>query len=73
MKIRTFNVSADLMVEFAGLLGEYELEGAIISTNEDDEILVKVEYEPEEHSQAVLEMIDHLEDLDEDYSEEDDE
>ena len=73
MKIRTFNVSADLMVEFAGLLGEYELEGAIIGANEDDEILVKVEYEPEEHSQAILEMIDHLEDLDEDYSEEDDE
>nr|WP_319399575.1 hypothetical protein [uncultured Carboxylicivirga sp.] len=73
MKIRTFNVSADLMVEFAGLLGEYELEGAIIGTNEDDEILVKVEYEPEENSQAILEIIDHLEDLDEDYSEEDDE
>lgn len=73
MKIRTFNVSTDLMVEFAGLLGEYELEGAIIGANEDDEILVKVEYEPEEHSQAIIEMIDHLEDLDDDYSEEDDE
>ncbi|MCU4174393.1 hypothetical protein [Carboxylicivirga sp. N1Y90] len=73
MKIRTFNVSAVSMVEFAGLLGEYELEGAIIGTNEDDEILVKVDYDPEEHSQAILEMIDHLEDLDEVYSEEDDE
>ena len=72
MKSKNFNVTADLMVEFAELLGEYELEGAIIGTNEDDEILVKVEYEPEEHSQAILEMIDHLEDLDEDYSDEED-
>ena len=73
MKNRTFNVSADLIVEFAGLLGEYDLEGVIIGTNEDDEIFIKVEYEPEEHSQAILEMIDHLENLDDDYSEEDDE
>ncbi len=73
MKNRTFNVSADSMVEFAELLAEYDLEGIIIGTNEDEEILVKVDYEPEEHSQAILEMIDHLENLDDDYSEEDDE
>lgn len=34
MKNRTFNVSADLIVEFAELFGEYVLEGAIIGTNE---------------------------------------
>ena len=73
MKNRTFNVSADSMVEFAELLAEYDLEGVIIGTNEEDEILVKVEYEPEEHSQAILEMIDHLENLGDNYSEEDDE
>ena len=72
MKSRNFNVSADATVEFAELLGEYELEGAIIGANEDDEILVKVEYDPEENSQAILEMIDHLEDPDDDYSDEED-
>lgn len=72
MKCRNFNVSADATVEFAELLGEYDLEGVIIGTDEDDEIIVKVEYEPEEHSQAILEMIEHLEDDGEEYSEEDD-
>ena len=72
MKSRNFNVSADETVEFAELLGEYDLEGVIIGANEDDEIIVKVEYEPEEHSQAILEMIEHLEEDGEEYSEEDD-
>ncbi len=72
MKSRSFNVSADATVEFAELLGEYDLEGVIIGANEDDEIIVKVEYEPEEHSQAILEMIEHLEEDGEEYSEEDD-
>ncbi len=70
MKERTFNVPADSMVEFAELIGEYDLEGVIIGTNEEDEILVKVDYEPEENSQAILEMIEHIESLDEEYSEE---
>ena len=46
MKERIFNVPADSTVEFAELLGEYDLEGVIIGKNEDDELLVKVEYEP---------------------------
>lgn len=73
MKERTFNVPVDSTVEFAELLGEYDLEGIIIGRNEDDELLVKVEYEPEEHSHAILEMIEHIENLDNEYSEEDDE
>ncbi len=71
MKERTFNVPADSMVEFAELVGEYDLEGVITGTNENDEILVKVDYEPEEHSQAILEMIEHIESLDDEYSEDD--
>lgn len=72
MKQRTFNVPADLSIEFAKLLGEYDLEGIIIGTNEDDELLVKVEYEPEEDSQVILEIMEHLEEEETEYSEEDD-
>ena len=73
MKTRTFNVPIDSTVVFAELIAEYDLEGIIIGRNEDDELLVKVEYEPEEHSQAILEMIEYIENLDSEYSEGDDE
>lgn len=71
MKTRTFNVPIDSTVEFAELIAEYDLEGIIIGRNEDDELLVKVEYEPEEHSQAILEMIEYIENLDSEYSDDD--
>lgn len=73
MKQRTFNVPVDSTVEFAELLDEYGLEGIIIGKNDDDELLVKVEYEPDEDSLAILEIIEHIENLDGEYSEEDDE
>lgn len=73
MKQRTFNVPLDSTVEFAELLGEHGLEGIIIGKNDDDELLVKVEYEPEEDSQAILGIIEHIENLDGEYSDEDDE
>jgi hypothetical protein len=73
MKQRTFNVPADSSVEFADLLAEYDLEGIIIGTNNEDELLVKVGYEPEENSQAILEIIEHLEGEENDYPEDDDE
>jgi hypothetical protein len=73
MKNRTFNVPADSTVEFAELLGGYDLEGIIVGKNEDDELLVKVEYEPEEESQAILELIEHLEGEYGEPTEEDDE
>ena len=73
MKQRTFNVPADSSVEFADLLAEYDLEGIIIGTNEESELLVKVDYEPEENSQAILELIEHLEGGDNEYPEEEDE
>jgi len=73
MKERIFNVPADSTVEFAELLGEYDLEGVIIGKNEDDELLVKVEYEPKEDSQAILEIMEHLENEETEYLEEDDE
>ncbi len=73
MKERAFNVPAYSMVEFAELLSEYDLEGVIIGTNDDNEILVKVEYEPETDSQAILEILEHIEDKESENSEEEDE
>ncbi|MBI9068491.1 MAG: hypothetical protein JEZ09_14445 [Salinivirgaceae bacterium] len=70
MKTRTFNVPADSIVEFAEILSEYELEGVIVGTS-DDEIEINVDYEPEEHSQAILDMIEHIENLNGEFQEED--
>jgi hypothetical protein len=69
MKTRTFNVPADSIVEFAEMIGEHELEGVIVGANE-DEIEIKVEYEPEEHSEVILDMIEHIENLDGEFQEE---
>lgn len=73
MNERTFDVPVDATIEFAELLNEYGLEGVITGRNEDNELRIKVEYEPEEDSQAILEMIEYIEDLNEDDSEEEDE
>ncbi len=71
MKSRTFNVPADSSVDFAELLEEYGLEGFITGRNNDNELLVRVEYDPQEDSEAILEIMEQLEDLDEE--DEDDE
>ncbi|MCK5017199.1 MAG: hypothetical protein KAS32_09010 [Candidatus Peribacteraceae bacterium] len=70
MKTRTFNVPVDSIVEFAEIISEHELEGVIVGAS-DDEIEIKVEYEPEEQSQAILDMIEHIENLDGEFHEED--
>lgn len=69
MKTRTFNVPVDSIVEFAEIISEHELEGVIVGAS-DDEIEIKVEYEPEEQSQAILDMIEHIENLDGEFNEE---
>lgn len=71
MKSRIFNVPADSIIEFAELIGDNELEGVIIGTNDDDEIGISVEYDPEEDSEAILNMIEYIEDLNEDPDEND--
>ena len=73
MNERTFEVPLSCTSELAQILDEHGLEGLIIGRNEDNELLVKVEYEPEEDSQAILEMIEYLEDQKGEGSEEDNE
>nr|WP_319398794.1 hypothetical protein [uncultured Carboxylicivirga sp.] len=72
MKSRTFNVPADSSVDFAELLEEYGLEGFITGRNDDNELLVRVEYDPQEDSEAILEIMEQLEDLDEEDEDEED-
>lgn len=73
MNERTFNVPVDCTIGFAELINEYGLEGVITGRNEDNELLIKVEYKLEEDSQAILEMIEYIENLNVDDSEEEDE
>lgn len=70
MNERTFDVPVDTTIEFAELLSEYSLEGLIIGSNEGDVLLIKVQYEPEEDSQAILEMIEYIENLNDENQEE---
>ena len=72
MKNRIFCIPVDSIIEFAEIISENELEGIITGTN-DDEVEISIDYEPEEHSEAILEMIEHVESLNGDFEEEDDE
>jgi hypothetical protein len=70
MKNRIFNVPADSIVEFAEIIGDNEMEGVIIGVNDDDDIEISVGYEPED-SEAILDMIEYVENLQEDPDEDD--
>ncbi len=56
MKTKTFYVPTDEMVEFAVLIDEWKLKAIIDGTYISNEIVVKVEYDPYKHSQAILEL-----------------
>jgi len=59
MKTRTFKVPAELMVDFAGIIEENGLDNTIQGTNEDDDIVVEIHYEPHGRD-AVFELIELL-------------
>jgi len=65
MKTRTFEVPVDIMVEFVEILEENSLDNTIQGTNEDDEIIIDVNYESDER-QAVFELMELLDPEDED-------
>lgn len=65
MKTRTFEVPVDMMVEFAGIIEENDLDNTIKGTNEDDEIIVEVNYEPDERL-SVFELMELLDPDDDD-------
>jgi nicotinamide mononucleotide adenylyltransferase len=70
MKTRSFEVSADMMPEFAEILGNNNLDNDIQGINDDNDILVDVYYESEER-EAVMELMLLLDPDDEDGIEED--
>lgn len=71
MKSRIFYVPADAIIEFADIIGDNKLEGVILGVSDDNEIEISVDYEPEEDSEAILSMIEYVENLDGDPDEDD--
>jgi hypothetical protein len=59
MKIKTFEIPADHMIEFSDLLVENELSNEITGTN-DDAIIIEVQYEPDER-EAVFNLTEWYE------------
>jgi hypothetical protein len=71
MKTRSFEVPVDMMPEFAEIIANNNLDNDIQGTNDDNDILVDVYYEPDER-EAVMELMVLLDPDDEDGSEEND-
>ena len=65
MKTRTFEVPVDQMLDFAGILDENNLNNSIQGTNDDDEIVIEVYYEPDDRD-GVFELLELLYPEDED-------
>lgn len=62
MKTRNFYVSADVIIQFAEMLQEGELEGSIQGTNDMDEIEIAVSYDADD-SETVLRLIEFVEEI----------
>jgi uncharacterized protein with von Willebrand factor type A (vWA) domain len=71
MKTRSFEVPTDMMPEFAEILQENELNNTIQGINDENDIMIDVDYEPDERD-AVMELMLLLDPDDEDGSEEND-
>jgi hypothetical protein len=65
MKTRTFQVPADSMVEFAGIIEEHDLVNEVTGVNEDEEVLIDVHYDKED-KEAIFELMMLLDPEDED-------
>ena len=57
MRTKVFNVTENVIVEFAELLEESELEGTITGVTEDSEIQISVNYE-RENRDAILDLME---------------
>ena len=71
MKTRIFSIPAESIVEFAEIIGDNELEGVIIGITDDEEVEIAVDYQPE-NSEAILRMIEYVDDLADNPDEDDD-
>jgi hypothetical protein len=60
MKTRNFYVHVDSIIEFTEILQENELQGIIKGVTEDEEFELSVDYE-NENSEAILSLIEFIE------------
>jgi hypothetical protein len=68
MRTKEFEVPTEVMAEFADTLQEHGLNNSIQSSNEDGEIVVRIEYDTDDREAVLI-----LSELIDDYHEENDE
>lgn len=61
MRTKSFEIPADCMPDFAEVLADSELGNEICGKNDNDEIIIKVHYEPDDR-ERVLEIMEWVED-----------
>jgi hypothetical protein len=60
MRKKSFEVPVDSMIEFAEVIEENQLMSQIVGTNDEDDIMVEVEYERSQRD-AILDLMELLE------------
>lgn len=68
MRTKEFEVPTEVMAEFADALQEYKINNSIQCSNEDGEIVVRIEYDRDDREAVLL-----LSELIDDYNEENEE
>lgn len=72
MRTKEFEVPTEIMTEFADALQEYGLNNSIQQSNDDGEIVVRIEYDTDDR-EAVLLLSEMIDDYHEENEEEDEE
>jgi hypothetical protein len=60
MRTKSYEVPADLMPDFAKIVEEWDIACSVIGVNEDEMVILEVDYEPEE-KEAIHELADLIE------------
>ena len=71
MRSRTFEVPVDLMVEFAEIIDQHELDNVIEGATEDRDIEISVDYEPSQ-KHIINKLHELIDEFNENNDEEDD-
>lgn len=61
MRNKKFEIPVDCMSDFAEVLADSELENEICGRSDNDDIIIKVHYEPEDR-EKVFELMEWIED-----------
>jgi len=71
MKSKIFEVPSEIMTQFVDQMNANDLVNFILGTTEDNEVIIEVQYEPEDKF-AVFELTEMVEDYEEEYEETED-